>query len=103
MVISHFGDIPWSPRAPDLSPYVILYGGAQSTSLNSPTLVTDRTEDAAIDNVLLTRVKDNFQTKLGKGFKEDIRHMMHTGYFAHLNSSKMASYFQHFYIITYNS
>lgn len=82
-VISRFGDIPWPPRSPDLSPCDFFLWGhlkAQVYTHQPRSLIelkeAIKEEVAAIDNALLTRVKDDFQARLEKCIQENGHHML---------------------------
>jgi len=81
-LIFRFGDVPWSPRFPDLSKCDFFLSGYLKTRVyaHKPRRLNDlkgaiRQEIRPIDRQLLDRVIDDFEKKLEICILEDGRHL----------------------------
>jgi len=81
-LISRFGDVPWSPRSPDLSTCdFFLWGYLKShVYTHKPRTLNDlkeaiHQEIRPIDRQLLARVMDDFKKKLENCIQEDGRYL----------------------------
>lgn len=81
-LISRFGDIPWPPRSPDLTPMdFFLWGYLKSrVYTNNPRTVVDlkeniRREIGAIEPSLLQRVARNTRLRFEQCVQQDGKHL----------------------------
>jgi len=81
-VVSHFGDVPWPPRSPDLSACdFFLWGLPQIKSLRSKTSYSRRSESsireeiAIVPQEMLVNVMQNFEERLRTCVRQEGRHL----------------------------
>jgi len=81
-VVSHFGDVPWPPRSPDLSACdFFLWGYLKSkVYVRKPRTVDDlkvpiREEIATVPQEILVNVMQNFEERLRTSVRQEGRHL----------------------------
>jgi len=81
-VVSHFGDVPWPPRSPDLSACdFFLWGYLKSkVYVQKPCTVDDlkvpiREEIATVPQEMLVNVMQNFEERLRTSVRQEGRHL----------------------------